>query len=71
MEGALAGDIAIITDQNGIERSRVGFDSTGSKIRYATIKKYKKWLRDSKVLYLRSTESYKKTKRRIDGRHKG
>ncbi len=60
------GDIITIIDSSGIERTRVVFDIKEDSVRYATIKKYRKWKRDFKLVYVQTTSDYKLTGRNIN-----
>lgn len=60
------GDIITIMDSINRRRTRVVFDIDGDLIRYTTIKKYRKWKRDFKLIYLQTTEIYELTGRNIN-----
>ena len=60
------GDIITIMDSINRRRTRVVFDIDGDLIRYTTIKKYRKWKRDFKLIYLQSTDTYEVTGRNIN-----
>lgn len=61
------GDMVLITDCQGKSRARVVFDTNGNSIRYTTVRKYRKWKRDFKLVYLQTTDIYVVTGRNING----
>ena len=66
MSGVREGDIITILDSIDRRRTRVVFDIEGDLVRYTTIKKYRKWKRDFKLIYLQSTDTYEVTGRNIN-----
>ena len=60
------GDIITILDSINRKRTRVVFDMEGDLVRYTTIKKYRKWKRDFKLIYLQTTDEYEMTGRNIN-----
>ncbi len=63
---AKEGDIITILDSSNKKRTRVVFDTRDDLVRYATIKKYRKWKRDFKLIYLQTTDIYEMTGRNIN-----
>ena len=55
------GDIITILDSTKKARVRVVFDTKDDLVRYTTIKKYRKWKRDFKLIYLQTTDTYELT----------
>ncbi len=63
---AKEGDIITILDSTKKVRVRVVFDTKDDLIRYTTIKKYRKWKRDFKLIYLQTTDIYELTGENIN-----
>ena len=64
--GIKEGDIITILDSINRNRTRVVFDEEDGVVRYTTIKKYRKWKRDFKLIYLQTTDTYEATGRNIN-----
>ena len=65
------GDIITILDSTKSVRTRVVFDTRDDLVRYTTIKKYRKWKRDFKLMYLQTTDTYETTGRNINDEQRG